>query len=317
MKFRAMAAWAACLLAMPLPARAAQAEPTEAALKIVQGLRARSMGVDRAGNLWAWDALGQKVAFLSPAGERVGSVGVRDASVVDADSAWGVVSLETYGKEIRWVKADGEPPVRIRLASPASGICWTGASTVAVAPETADHRVEIWNLKDRTLIKTLGQEQPLHPTYGATRLRTYVLRYDFERDRLYALESFTGHLQVFALDGKLAWETRVENAMRPGIEKWLVEIDRIAKEGHDVQTPLVWTFWLALAGDGGAWVVGERDAVSGSIPLIKLTAQGNRNSSLPDHPCPRRTFTLWGSWLVFYTDTASGREVCNWTRRVP
>jgi hypothetical protein len=308
---------AACLLAVPNPARAARVEPSEAAIKVAEGLRARNLGVDRAGNLWAWDVGRQKVEFFSPSGASAGSVGIRDASVVDADLDWGVVALETYGKELVWARGDGTPVVRIPLASPASGLCWVGSSTVAIAPESADHRVEIWNLKDRVQVKTLGQEEVLHPTFGATRLRAFVLRYDFQRDLLYALESFTGDLQVFTLDGKLAWSTRIENAVLPETANWLREVDKKAKEEHDIQTPRVWTFSLALGPDGGAWVVRTGDAVKKSPSMIRLAARGNDEVSLTGQSCSSRTFTLWGSWIVFSTDSASGREICKVARRLP
>jgi hypothetical protein len=312
-----VAGLAACLLAVSLPAFAVRVEPSEAALKVVDGLRARSLGVDRAGNLWAWNAERQKVEFLSPSGAKVGSVGIRDASVVDADLNWGVVSLGTYGKELIWTRGGGEPAVRIPLASSASGLCWIGAATVAIAPETADHRIEIWNLKDRVQVKTLGQEPILHPAYGATRLRAFVLRYDFERDLLYTLESYTGDLQVFAFAGKLAWATRIENAVRPETETWLRDVDTKARAEHDVQTPRLWTFSLALDPDGRAWVVRDGDAAKKAVSLVRLAPEGNHEVHVTGQPCWSRTFTLWGSWLVFYTDPALGRDVCNVARRLP
>src|SRR5712691_10799529 len=68
-----VAGLAACMLGVPSAARCARIEPTAATLKSVEALRARSMGVDRAGNLWAWDPQLQTVTFLAPSGDRLPS----------------------------------------------------------------------------------------------------------------------------------------------------------------------------------------------------------------------------------------------------
>jgi hypothetical protein len=92
-------------------------------------------------------------------------------------------------------------------------------------------------------------------------------------------------------------------------------VDRQARERHDIQTPRMWTFSLAIAPDGGAWVVRGGDTTSKSVSLLRLAPEGNRSVNLTGEPCPSRTFTLWGPWLVFYTDPALGREICNVSKK--
>lgn len=314
MRSLGVAVLAAGLLALPLPARAARVEPTEAALKAVEKLRARSMGVDRAGNLWAWEPQSQRVVFLSPTGERVGSIAVPDARSLDADAEWGVVALVRDGSVLHWFRGGKGEDLQLPLDGLAAEVCWVGPATVAITPQTAAYRVGIWNLNDRALIKTFGQETVLHPTFGATRMRAVLMRYDFERGLLYTLESYLGDLQVYTLEGKLSWRVAVDNPLRADDEKWLSEIDLKAKEQKDIQTPLVHYFYLGLARNGEAWVVRSGSQEAQSLSLARLSPGGVTERKLENQQCVSRSLTFWGDWLIVFTDPASAR-VCSQGRR--
>src|SRR5579862_1952138 len=68
--------------------------PTKDALALSEEIRARWMGVDHVGNLWAWEALEGSVRFFSPAAERLGTLVVPlGAGAVDGDAEWGAVAL--------------------------------------------------------------------------------------------------------------------------------------------------------------------------------------------------------------------------------
>jgi hypothetical protein len=301
----------ASLLAFRTTASAAGVQPTASALKIAETFHARSMGVDRAGNLWAWEPRLETVTFVTPSGSRLSSFRVPGAGAVDADSEWGVLALLGEGRELRWFRGRrAEDDVALRLDTVASEICWAGDATAAVAPQAAAYRVGIWNLKDKVLVATFGQETPLHPVFGATRMRAVVMRYDFRRDLLYALESFLGDLQVFAMDGKPAWHAAIEHPLRGEHEKWLLDVDRRAKQRRDVQTPVIHWFYLALDDRGDAWVVRNVDAPAQSVSLFKLSPGGNTAKPLAGVACASRTFTIWGDWIISFTDPASPRVCC-------
>ena len=309
-----VAGLAACLMAASLPARAVRVEPTEAALKVVEGLRARSMGVDRAGNLWAWDPQLRKVDFVSPSGEKVASIRTPEALAVDADTEWGVVALVRDGHELSWFRGGKAPDVHLRLDGLAAQVCWVGPATIAVAPQTAAYRIGIWSLQDKALVKTLGEETALHPAYGATRMRAVVMRYDFGHGLLYTLESYLGDLQVFTLDGKLTWRAAVDNPRRNQDDKWLLDIDQKAKEQRDIQTPVIYSVYLGLDHHGDPWVVRDLDLAAKTVSLVKLSPAGNVERKLTDQGCASRPLTFWGDWLIFFTDPVSPR-VCSGGRR--
>jgi len=285
-------------------------EPPPAALGRLEKLRVREMGVDRAGNLWAWGSGLGMVTLISPAGIDLGVMKASGAQTVDVDSEWGVIGLFLDGYEIQWLKDDGEPRVTIRLGGPAADVCWLGPDLVAVTPQKAGHRIEIWDVKKKALVKTLGEETPLHPVPGATRMRAVLLRYDFARGLLYSLESFTGDLQVFDREGRLAWKSSVENPRRPEFEKWLQEVDATAKAQRDVQTPIIFGLRLALSSEGNLWVLQRRDEEKHTETFLQIGPKNQSPHILAEGTCPSDSFVLWTSRFVTFRDSSSPRGPC-------
>jgi hypothetical protein len=296
-----------------VPAQAGAApdtEPSSPALHRLEKLRVRKMGVDRAGNLWAWGSGLGIVTLISPAGADLGLMKASGARAVDVDSEWGAVGLFLDGYEIQGLRDDGEPRATLRLDGPAADVCWMGPDLVAVTPQRADHRIEIWSLKKGALVKALGEEVPLHPVPGATRMRAVLLRYDFERGLLYSLESFTGDLQVFDREGKLAWRAGVENPLRPGFEKWLGEVDAKAKAERDIQTPTIYGLRLALSQQGDLWVLQNRDDDRRTETFLKIGPEGRSIHVLPAGDCPSYNFVVWRSQFVTFREPESPQGAC-------
>ncbi len=309
-------AGAMLLFVMSIPsASAPKVEPSEAALKLVESLPARAMGVERAGNLWVWNDRSKTVELISSAGARLERLSLPDLWLVDADAEWGVAGLFQGGHEIRWVRWDGTTGGQIRLPQSSSAICWTGPDTVAIAPKIAPYRVEIWNVRTQKFERSLGKETIVLPKVGATRMRAMGFRYDFDRDLLYTLDSFTGELQVFSKDGSLSWKQEVENPRRAETEAWLQKVDQEAKAQGDIQQPTVFSLWLSLHA-GEPWVIQNRDQAAQTVTLAKLSPKDVATQKVADVRCASFHFTLWGGWIISYNPSPGG-EVCNTVRRMP
>jgi hypothetical protein len=309
--FLALLSLSLSLPAIPLP------EPSAEALEVVKTLRASSMGVDRSGNLWAWNSASGAVDLISPSGARLARLQARGAEAVDVDAEQGLVGLFEVSRVLQWYSKAGELQGEIRLGGPVYDVCWIGPGLVALTPQMTAHRVEIWDLQKRQRVRTFGEEAEIHPTFGATRLRGVGLRYDFERKLLFTLESYTGDLQVFDSEGKVAWRSAVENSRSPETEVWLQKIDKIAKEQRDIQTPLLSFMNLAISASGKAWTVQGIDRASKTVKLVELSPTGTAVQALTPEPCPSYDFFIWGNWLILFTDVASSPEKCVSVRRLP
>ena len=298
--------------------RVGAAEGPALALAALSKLKATKMGVDHLGNLWAWNNTDGGLRFLSRHGDLDSRYTVPQASAVDADADWGVVGLFDSGRLLRWMRGKGQPDVDIRLSDSASDLAWIALDSVAVAPQTAAHRIELWNLRERKLTRTLGQETPIRPTVGATRLRSVVVRYDFEREIFYSLDSFTGELQVYKRNGELAWRARVDNPDREKLEPWLRDMDASAKAQRTVETPVFFSLFLAPAADGSAWVTQRHDPSTGTITLVRVSPRGSpTTTTLRGEPCASRTFVIWGDRMIFHVDPAAPRDGCSNSRKLP
>lgn len=267
------------------------------------------MGVDRAGNLWWWRFGSGALELISPDGQILRQGHASGALAVDVDSEWGVVGLFQASREIRWFQGEAKPG-QISLEGPASDICWIGPSMVAVAPQLVPHRIEIWDLRDGKRVRAMGKEIPLLPGVGATRLRGVLLRCDARNALIYSLESFTGNLQVFHVDGRLAWQGSVNNPEREKLEEWLRQTDQNARRARDIQTPTLFPLKLALAADGSPWVSQELDVRNQRVTLARVTPQGNHPKVLQEQPCPSSNFLFWHDRLVLFRDPAAPQGAC-------
>jgi hypothetical protein len=306
--------------ATPAPHSRPLVQPSKDALALVEQVRARWMGVDHAGNLWAWEALEGSLRFFSPQAQRLPTIVVPlGASAVDGDAQWGAVALMPLtgpggdGRVLVWVRPGTEPGKHqeLVLPAPASWVCWIDQDTVALSPQRSAHRVETWSLRDRKLARSLGSEPEIKLGTGATRVREVLLRYDAARRLLFTLESFTGDLEVFSHDGKVAWRAKFDDPYRKVEEKTLASLDDGAKARNMALGQTLSDLWLAEGPDGTAWVSQQIDMLNKSVGLVKASAAGTAAEKVSNLRCPSKTFTIWGTHLVFFRDIASPREVCN------
>lgn len=288
--------------------------PSPAALAALESLPASRLGVDRAGNLWAWDRRSGNVMLIDPAGERLATWSAGGMRALDVDSRWGVVGIED--QQLRWLRGSGGE-VSIPLSGPVADVCWIGEHRVALSPQRAPHRVEVWDLEARAVVRTLGKAEPLPEGPGAIRMPAVLLRFDFVRELLFTFDSFTGDLQVIRANGEPAWQATVEIPRDSGNEQWLRDLDRQAKESGESQTPTLFRRFPALAQDGALWVVKDRDAAAQTVSLLRVSSSGQEVRSLTGERCDSLKFAFWGDQIVFYRDPATGRGLCNSARRFP
>jgi hypothetical protein len=320
------------------PARHPAVQPSKDALSLAQLVRGRWLGIDAAGNLWAWEAVEGSIRFFSPTGERLGTLVIpQDTAEVDASVRFGAVALVDEGNRVVWLRPGtvpkSSPPAppapatpgdnvatpkkaaaaanEIRLSEPAGWVCWIDETTIALSPQRGPHRVELWNLRSGKLTRSFGTETPITLETGATRVREVQLRYDPARRLLYTLESYDGTLQVFTLEGALSWQTKVANPYVKVEEKTMADLDERAKARTMKLGRTLSDLWLGESADGTAWVSQRIDMVNKKVGLIKATAKGAVAVDVPDLRCPSRTFTIWGDHLLFFRDITSPREVCN------
>jgi len=270
-------------------------------------------GIDRQGYLWLWRGNKELVEIYSPAGELLESVGVPPGRAVDVDHDWGVITLSTHGNVLQQI-AFHKPGKAIALENDAADVTWIASNTVATAPTRAGHRIELWNVKEGYPIDQFGREKEINSNPGAVLLRSIRLHFDAKQELLYTLESVTGNLQVFKLDGTLVREATVTNHDRQKIMDWLQEVDRDAKVKKEAERPLFVALRLAVDAKGAAWVVEKCRSDTGMaiLSMIPLDGKPETLELGVAKPCCSLNFTVIDPFVVFNSgDSNAGNDPDN------
>jgi hypothetical protein len=289
---------------------------SEKALALVRDLRATKMGIDREENLWTWQFPSGRLDLYSSSGEVVASTSLQDVLDLDVDRRWGIAAILSPGREVRLVPW-GAGATSILLPDDVGGIAWIDAEIVAVAPTMANHRAQVWNMREKSLVQKLGAEEEIVPKIGATALRAVRLKYHPGRKLLYTLDSFRGDLQVFALDGRLVRHETFPPVEKRDSEAWLAKTDREMRERREVFTPAIWWFDMAVDAAGTAWSIPDCDGAQGLATLLQIPLIGKHRSAVVETPCCARGLVIWNGWLILHSDPAPGRKMCNLIRRFP
>ena len=287
---------------------------TKGALEIAKGLRATRMGVDRAGNLWAWNDRSGSVQVVSPSAALVASSFVESHAVgLDYDPEWGIVWLDRRADTLH-VNLPGDEDGRVyELGVNMSDVAWIGPQTVAVAPVRAAHRVEIWDLVEGRRVATWGKEEPIPERLGAVRTNTFRLNFEHRRQLLYSFETFTGSIVVFDT-GKVVLKAQAEIPGLQAQRAWLAEVDRKhreADESQDYVLDLWGNFGIDHAGAIRSVKSCRRLAGAGRVlETIRVDLEEYQSTEAKEVSCCALNTVIWGNWILHYRESGSPGATC-------
>lgn len=273
-------------------------------------LAAEELGVTDDGSLWAWWRSKGQVKVFGPAGEERLTLRVNgNPSAIDVHPEWGVAVLDDLGLELLIVRPSGQRLPSLALPHAVSAVTWLGKNLVAVAPDRAAHRVEIWNVEQARLVRRLGRETAIDDDPGALFLRRVELEYDPHQDRLYTLDSRTGELSVFNLQGARIGQVEVTNPRRAELDAWLAEVDARARATGDVQRPSLAWFRLTLDAEGKAWTV--QQCTDGKARVVGFQPDASDIEALEvPTPCCSLDMVAWQGLWVFNQPPSSQQQGC-------
>jgi hypothetical protein len=304
-------------------------EPTAEALRLLDGAHATVIDVDRSGNLWWWNRASGALQAISPAGEVVTATNVGSAKAADFDPEWGVARLDPSGRQLLVEPLrDGAPGIEIALGEQAADVSWLGSRRVAVSPVRADHRVAIWDLEKREKIATWGDEEAIPPRIGTVRLNTFLLDYDFRRQLLYTLETYTGRIEVFDAEGRTVLTHQLPGRDRAELESWLAETDRKNRErGKTEEVSLHPWGAFTVDADGSLWILdrcltdeeADSKVTESSLRSWRVPLEGEpdrRTLDLESSDCCSLTATLWGDRLILFRSPQNPMGPCTSWRKL-
>jgi hypothetical protein len=276
------------------------------------------MGVDKDGNLWAWNGDEANVTVISPGGKRQTYDVDTDIKELDVDAERGMAILQSDGTSVAIVPFASENITKFRLSATANAIAWLDGDQVAVAPERTGSLVEIWSASTRNRIRTVGEVPPITiPARGAVLTRASLIHYDRKRDELTVLDAFYGTLSVFDAEGKIVRKGVITHPrLGPNIV-WLQELDANAKAQGDSSAPTMYNYArMSVSQDGSIWL-GEDGPTPDSITVAKLLPNGKverKPISVPE--CASVRYVLWQDQLIFFRVPRSPRKQCTTTKEV-
>ena len=257
------------------------------------------LSVDRQGHLWAWSRSSSRVEIFTKDDEPLAVIRVPQARSLDVDAEWGIAALVGEGTELRGLALDGRPLFVLPLEKPMGDVVWIDVRTVAVSPTLAGHRVEIWDVEVGALARAVGQEAPIQSSPGAQFSRSVDLAYDSNRRHLFTVESRTGDLRVFNLQGELLGRTQLENPRLEEFDRWLGDIDRDMRKRGKSHLQGLWYFRLSLDRTGQAWVV-QRCGEQGQTVLVRVSPSAAKTTKKTEAACCSTRSLISESRLILH-----------------
>lgn len=276
------------------------------------------IGTDRQGYLWSWDRESSTVELFSLDGTRAWSLEVPVPRSLAVDRVWGVAATATDGSTLEIVRPDGTTK-SLPLSSEGAHVAWLEPSTLAVSTARAAGGIEIWEVDQGRLLRSIGFAREIVPRVGAVLLRSVVLEYSPVEKTLFALDSVGGRLDLWTLDGRLKHSTAIPAHRKASIEKWLEAADRRSRELDQRHTPFYEVLRLAVDSAGSAWTVERCSPDRSRVSLIKISDDGNQQSlelELP-RPCCSNNFTIWNDHFVSVLSASTESTGCAVWRRLP
>jgi hypothetical protein len=306
-------------LSTPVSLAGHLAAPSSSALQAAKDLQATDLGTDRFGNLWWWDRNSGSLRVLSPEGERLPTAQIegRYPTAVTFDAEWGAAALD-MDRDLLLLASLTDPPLRVPRDGKATHLAWIGGGRLAVAPSRASHRVEIWDVETRRIVERWGNEKPISDGPGFHRLRAVLLAWDWEREVLWTLETFTGDLVVFSADGHEILHRTLDHPKFATTRAWVDEMEGKEANGSQDKEDSYLNLWssLTLGPDASAWVLEGCDREGGKVDVIRIAADGQLESRAEDLAgCCPSGFSFWGREIVPFRDSRlSGDPSCKLTQ---
>ncbi len=289
----------------------------EARFERIKGLMSSKLGTDQQGNLWSWDRAVSSVDVFDSEGTRVLGLEVPALRSLDVDRSWGVVGTASDGSALEFIDPKGESRT-IPLNNSAAHVAWIDANTVALSTTRAAMAIEIWDIRHQELLRSFGPAKEIVPRLGAVLLRSLVLQYDSPNGRLWALDSVTGTLEAWTLDGALVRRDAVPAHRRAEIEEWLSKADSASKAKHQTHTPFYEILRLAVDADGAAWTVESCNPNRDQASLVKLTEGPIEKLTIHlSKPCCSNNFTIWNHHFVSNLNSTPESPGCVIWRELP
>lgn len=206
------------------------------------------------------------------------------------------------------------------LPGQVGAIAWLDDRRPAVSPKNADHLVQLWDVESGERLQEIEETPRISEAPGFRLLRSTTLAWDPARDRLHALDAFTGHLRVYDLSSSppaLVIEAQVEDPGQGAFEERVARIDRQLAEQGEFQGTTIWRFSAALDAGGTAWMVercdgGGRgaDSPAGTAHLLAVDPEGTEHRTAVETPCCSLTAVPWADVLAFVQAGEPGEAGC-------
>ncbi len=296
------------LLGGALPLSADVSRGAEEQLATIQATKA---GVDSAGNFWAWNSIRRAITRITPNGDRYESDILPDAIAVDVDPQRGVALLANVGRLVIITDWTGKQKRVIHLLNQATDIAWLSGSRVAVTPQMAGHRVEIWDVTTGEYLGSFGPcPQIVAPRPGAVAARAPLIRYDAAHQEIITFDTFYGDMVGFTEAGAITRQGHVLYSNAAAMALWMKQVDTEARRKGESRAPVVQNYpTMTVAGDRTVWL-GE-DSDSRSVTSVKILPDGAVERAKMDVlQCPSIRFAIWSDAFVFFHDPASPQAKC-------
>jgi len=262
-------------------------------------LSATKGGVDQDDHIWFWKESSATIVRIGADGTTLTSGRLPAARSVDADGRAGIALLSVDGRTLQTMSWDAGTTDTFTLPEPAADVAWVTSSLVAVTPQFADHRIALWDITTGTLSRTIGRALPISRGSGTHLARATLVRYDWRRDELVALDATFGNVYVFSSTGAAVRQNRLPVAAL-SLQEFLSGHDEDLVTGGRVVA--LWRYAaMSVSPDGSVWIGGEPET-PGMVTLFNYTPGGEmRKVKVAGPACMGSRVLAWRETLLLFS----------------
>jgi hypothetical protein len=287
------------LILFQMPLLGQGPEPT--GLEALRTGNMKELRLQPSGALLAWDhGRGKGVIFRDTDGLGKENVSGPSNIAPPAVSPSGHLAFVVDFDRSVLIRRDGGADRTIEVGEPLADVIWLDDRRLAIGLRNSDRLVEIWDAETGERLHRLIPTEPIDTSPGYRPVRVTRFAWDAARNRLHALDAFTGEYLVAQITGESAQVLHrgaIDDRHRQRYLDHIAQANERMIAREEFQPAAIWRFHVSRDSVGTAWMV-ERCEES-TAHLLAVNPDNTVHRATVETACCSLQAVAWRDELAF------------------